>query len=281
MGSDFILPEILPAQMTLEVTKQCNYQCPYCYCIWHEFPESVGPELETAAWKHLIDCCVQKGAKRILFSGGEALLRNDIRDLLDHAAHTWTDVRISLVTNGSLMDETMFLFCKARSIAVSTSLQGLRTHGIMTGSDAGFRKTLELISLGRRENWPVSVGITVTKENAAEIRDVFAAAALCGAGFIQLESMMPEGRGRNHLEWLLSCGEWDSVKEEIRNMRNYGVPYLFCDEMICTCRGHAPEIAELFPGADNEACKAGVSFGVIGPDGRYRKCLHVCSMPDE
>jgi len=268
------LPETLPSDMTLEVTTRCNYQCPYCYCFWHEFPGQTGADLGTAEWKVLIDSCIRKGVKSLLFTGGEALLRDDIRELLDHAAQQIPRVDISLFTNGSRMDEPMFLFCKERGISVLTSLQGLRTHEAMTGTRSGYRKTLELILLGHQEEWPVPVSITVTKENRPEIRDIFAAAALCGAGFIQLGPMMPEGRGRNHLEWVLSRTEWESVKEEIRNMRNCGVPYVFCDEMICTCRSHSPEITGLFPDSGDNPCEAGKRFGVIGPDGRYRKCLH-------
>ena len=82
-----VLPERLPVFMTLEVTKQCNYRCPFCYCIWHEFPETAGAELDTAEWKHLIDGCIRKGVKSLLFSGGEPLLRDDIRELLDQPAY--------------------------------------------------------------------------------------------------------------------------------------------------------------------------------------------------
>ena len=275
MSNNFFLPRELPPYMTLEVTKQCNYRCPYCYCIWHEFPESTGPELDTDEWKLLIDRCIRKGVKNILFSGGEALIRDDIRDLLDYAVQKEPGVEVSLFTNGMLMDETMFLFCKARNISISTSLQGLRTHGIMTGTETGYRKTLELVLLGAQKKWPVAVSIAVTKQNRSEIRDIFAAAALCGPSMIQLGPMLPEGRGRNHPDMVLSCEEWDDVKEDIRNMKDCGVPYIFCDERICTCRSHAPEIERMFSASKNSACKAGVRFGVIGPDGRYRKCLHV------
>lgn len=268
-----MLPESLPVFVTLEVTMQCNYQCPYCYCFWHEFPNSAGPELDTAEWKEMIDFCVRKGVRRFLFSGGEALLRKDIRDLLDYAVLDSKN-EVSLFTNGNLMDETMFFFCKERNIGISTSLQGLRTHEAMTGTKLGYRKTLELISLGHQENWPIAVSIVVTKMNLGEIRDVFAAAALCGASYIQLGPMMPEGRGANHPELLLSYEEWESAKEVIRNMKDFGISYVFCDEMICSCRSRNPEINAQFHIPKNSPCEAGKAFGVIGPDGKYRKCIH-------
>ena len=274
MNSHKKIPESLPVLMTLEVTMRCNYRCPYCYCFWHEFPDSAGPELDTAEWKELIDGCIRKGVKSLLFTGGEALLRNDIRELLDHTVRKDSRIVVSLFTNGSLMDESMFRFCKERNIGISTSLQGLRTHGIMTGTESGYRKTLELISLGNQEDWPVAVSIVVTKANMGEIRDVFSAAALCGASLIQLGPMMPEGHGRNHPEWILTCEEWESVKREIGSMRDFGVPYVFCDERICACRSHDPRIADRFPRLNESPCEAGKTFGVIGPDGNYRKCIH-------
>ena len=257
---------------------QCNYQCPYCYCFWHDSPKTVTSELDTAEWKEVIDLCIRKGVKYFLFSGGEALLRKDICDLLDHATLD-SNIEVSLFTNGSLMNEVMFFFCKERNIGISTSLQGLRTHEVMTGTKSGYRKTLELISLGHQENWPIAVSIVVTKINLDEIRDVFSAAALCGARFIQLGPMMPEGRAGNHPEWLLLREEWESLKEEIRNMKDFSVPYAFCDEIICSCRSHTPETTACFQIPNDRPCEAGKAFGVIGPDGKYRKCIH--AMPPE
>ena len=275
----FTLPGRLPPRMSLEVTTRCNYQCPYCYCFWHEFPESVGPELDTAEWKELIGLCVRRGVKSLLFTGGEALLRDDIRELLNETVRMNSQIEVSLFTNGSLMDEDMFFFCRDKSIGISTSLQGLGTHGIMTGAEFGYRKTLELISLGHQEDWPLAVSIVVTKQNRDEIRDVFAAAALCGASLIQLGPMLPEGRGSTCPEWLLSREEWESVKSEIMTVKDFGVPYVFCDELICTCRSYSPEITARFPLMPESSCEAGKLFGVIGPDGKYRKCIHSLPLP--
>ena len=61
-----------PRHMTLELTAKCNFRCPYCYCLWHEFPEIGKPELDTVGWKNILDKCADDGVEDILFTGGEA-----------------------------------------------------------------------------------------------------------------------------------------------------------------------------------------------------------------
>ena len=68
--------------MILELTPRCNYNCPYCYCLWHEFPELAHPPLDGEGWKRVIDKCVQDGVAEVLFSGGEALLRKDLFEIV-------------------------------------------------------------------------------------------------------------------------------------------------------------------------------------------------------
>ena len=85
---------------------------------------------------------------------------------------------------------------------------------------------------------------------------------------------MPEGRGRKHLELTLTRNEWNSLKESIRTLPDSGVPYSFVDEMICKCRPQPPELLKKFANPISQRCPAGKDFGVISPDGTYRKCLH-------
>ena len=40
--------------MTLELTAKCNFRCPYCYCVWHEYPALAKPELDLDQWKAVL-----------------------------------------------------------------------------------------------------------------------------------------------------------------------------------------------------------------------------------
>ena len=61
----------------------------------------------------------------------------------------------------------------------------------------------------------------------------------------------------------------------IRALPDAQVPYSFCDEFICHCRADMPKpLLEKWGDKDNKPCPAGKSFGVVGPNGLYRTCLH-------
>lgn len=269
-----IFPEKLPRQLSLELTTECNFACPFCYCLWHEFPELGENILTTRQWKSVIAFAAEHGVNDFLFTGGEALLFPGLKELIIFAREKVPDGTLSLFTNGSLMTEEMFFFFKEKQVKLATSLQGLRSYGTMTGSDKTFHSLLELLAFGRQNKWKLDVSITVTQKNREEICDIFAAAALSGAKTILLGPMMPEGRGRNHLELTLSREEWLAVKEDIRKMKNCGIPYSFCDEMLCECREQPESLVRRFGDPDFKPCPAGQEFGVVSPNGTFRKCLH-------
>lgn len=264
----------LPRHITLELTTKCNFRCPYCYCVWHENPALARPALDFAGWKRILDRCAADGVEDILFSGGEALLHRNLLKILVYARKNLPRARLSLFTNGSRMTETLLRTFKRRRIHLSTSLQGLRSYQEMTGTRRSFERQLALIARAAELKWPFAVSITVTKANRNEIADIYAAAALSGASVILVAAMMAEGRGRDHLDLMLTRREWESVKKEIRALPNAGVPYSFADEFICACREQPKAFLRRFADPDHRPCPAGRAFGVIGPNGTFRDCLH-------
>ena len=263
----------LPPHIILEVTRRCNYRCPFCYCVWHEFPELARPALGTAAWKTIIAECVDRGVRSFLFTGGEALLRRDIRELLDHARRLLPDGEICLFANGSRLSDEVLRYLKRRRIRGATSLQGLRTYGELTGTRRTYRPLLRTVARAAELKWPLSVSITVCRVNLAEAVDMFVAAALSHPSSIQIGAVITEGRARRRPDLMLSPAKWFEFKEKIRELPDCGVPYSFCDEFYCRCRDCPAERRERF-GGEGKACAAGRDFGVIGPDGKFRKCLH-------
>ena len=93
--------------MTLELTAKCNFRCPYCYSVWHEYPALAKPELDAAGWTAILDKCAADGVDDILFTGGEALLRRDLFKILGDARRVLPKAKFSLFTNASRLDEML------------------------------------------------------------------------------------------------------------------------------------------------------------------------------
>ena len=70
-----------PYRMDLAVTYRCNNDCAHCY----NARERNFPELTTEQWFKIIDQLWDLGVPHIVFTGGEATLRNDLPDLIRHA----------------------------------------------------------------------------------------------------------------------------------------------------------------------------------------------------
>lgn len=268
----------LPPQIVLEVTRRCNYRCPFCYCIWHETKDRPR-ELDTAAWRGIIAECAARGASSLLFTGGEALLRPDIDELLSFARKLLPRGDIEIFTNGSRVTEDRLRRLKCKRIRIATSLQGLNTYGEMTGTRRSYRVPLKLAMRAAELNWRVSMSLTINKVNSAEAADMFVAAALSKPRIIQIGPMMAEGRARDRLDLMLTPDEWEAVKRRIRELPDCRIPYTFCDEFYCRCRDYPKSWEKLF-GVNDFNCAAGKEYGVIGPSGKFRKCLHTIEETD-
>ena len=263
-----------PRHLTLELTAKCNFRCPYCYCVWHEFPALGRPELDVDGWLRVLDKCAADGVKDILFTGGEALLRKDLFEIVDTARARLPDATFSLFTNASRLTAPLIDSFKERRVSLATSLQGLRTYGEMTGTRRKFNRLLSVLTTASEREWPMAVSMTITKANCDEAADMFVAAALSGASRIQMGAMMAEGRGREHLDLMLTREEWERVKASIRELPDAHVPYSFCDEFICACRTQPEDFLRKWSDPHHKPCPAGRDFGVVGPNGKFRACLH-------
>ena len=165
---------VLPPHLLLELTRHCNFRCPFCYCVWHEFPELAKRDLPTRAWKRIIDRALAGGVKSLLFTGGEILLRRDAGELVCYTRERAPECDLSLFTNGSRMTEERLKRFRKLRVRLSTSLPGLRTYGAMTGTRRSCLPVLELLARAKELRWPFDVSLTATRVNAPEFADLFA-----------------------------------------------------------------------------------------------------------
>jgi MoaA/NifB/PqqE/SkfB family radical SAM enzyme len=88
-----------PQQVQVELTDRCNYRCPTC-TKWHQ--RSAEGELSTTDWKSFFNNVARMSlTRRVVFAGGEPLLRDDLAELVTHCAGLGCTTVV--ISNGSLL----------------------------------------------------------------------------------------------------------------------------------------------------------------------------------
>lgn len=82
------------------ITDGCNLRCPYCYA---SSEKCLPDELSTDEACAMIDQAAGLGARTIVFTGGEPLIRRDLFDVAGHAVSL--SVRANIITNATLVPD--------------------------------------------------------------------------------------------------------------------------------------------------------------------------------
>lgn len=208
---------ILPETAVLEMTWQCNHQCLFCSCPWYAGMIPQGRELDTAEWKELIAEYAANGVTTFAFTGGEALLRSDLPEILEFAAaqrvrkieyERGTEefqiregkAQLVLLSNGCALHDEMLRFCRDHEIHLSLSLPGLDSFPLLTGGGTTAQHVLERLRKAAEYGLHPTAAITVTAINIHELYETIAAALTAGADSILLNRFLPGGRGLAHPE---------------------------------------------------------------------------------
>ena len=169
----FSFPWAKPQGSDLMITNACNFRCSHCN-IWQQ---SNGQELDLTNWQKIIfDLRQWLGPNYFLsVGGGEPLLKKDILTILEVLVKN--DFRVTLVTNGYLIDEIM-----AQKI-VSLGIEGIRIslysfepqlHNEMRGvADAHQRakQALEWLATAKKKQnsqLKITVAILVNEKNISQ-----------------------------------------------------------------------------------------------------------------
>ena len=124
-----------PQYVYVHLTYNCNLKCPYCYNktdretkIELQKAGLVAPTLSTDEFKHVIRRTIECGVKRLMFTGGEPLMRPDVLELIAFARECSETVQLEVLTNAILInDEVAEHLCRYVN-GVTISLDGHEKH---------------------------------------------------------------------------------------------------------------------------------------------------------
>jgi radical SAM protein with 4Fe4S-binding SPASM domain len=156
------------------ITDGCNLRCPYCYA---SSARRLPGELTHEESLDLVDQAAALGAKLIIFTGGEPMLRKDLFEVASHARGL--GLRVNMITNGTRILSKSIAHRVAETFdEVNVSLDGgtAETHEPTRGKGT-FALTARALELLNEVGVIPSINHVVTSDNVAQV-DQF-------AGFIQ------------------------------------------------------------------------------------------------
>jgi radical SAM protein len=194
-----------------ESTIACGLACKHCKASAKKTPDP--DELTTEEGKNLIDQLVEFGKPYpiLRITGGNALMRSDIFDLIKYAKDEGLSVTIAPSTTPLLNRGNIMRLKEAGVDVVAVSIDGhnAELHDSFRGISGTFDMMVRATEIMREVALPFRLLTTVTKFNAHFLPEIFLLAKKLGAVGWYLYMLIPTGRAK--IEYGISAGEFEDV----------------------------------------------------------------------
>lgn len=245
----------LPFLVNWVITYRCNFKCKYC-SIWNKNLE----ELNTKQVLFTIDKLSKCGTKAIAFSGGEPLLREDIKEIIEYCSQK--GIYTKLTTNGSLVQKKMDDIKNVSQVILSfDGPQELHDLHRQLGS---YQQVISAVKLLKEHNIKVGFNCVISKLNAEHLDFV-----LKKADRLNVKITFQPLEYRSNKDFIIH-----NMPSEIRHKQAF-------DMLISEKRRGNKYIANSLPALryiynwphhKESKCWAGVFHCRILPDGRLTSC---------
>jgi len=205
------------------ITNRCNLRCRMC-----DIPFNKTEELTTDELKKAIKDLSMIGARTVVFSGGEPLLREDIFDLISFARSNHLNACIT--SNGALIDkETASKLKKAGVNVVNISVEGnKKAHEYLRG-EGNFDKAVLALENLKECGVESTVASTVSRYNYEFLPEVMDLAKEKGSTTVRFQpfSRIFLKDSSREKEFLINREESDKmtavIEEIIKKASEYGI----------------------------------------------------------
>lgn len=186
----------------LHVTKACNLRCDYCY---FSASRPLPGEMTAAELGHLWPELVAVRPQKVVFTGGEPLLREDILELLAglRDADPGHHVQRCLNSNGHLVTTAMAGALVGLADEVRVSIDALAERNDAHRGAGNFAAALAALDCYYAAGFEPKVLVTVTAATLPDLEELLCLLAGRKITRVNLNLFRPIGRGRRHHSWMV------------------------------------------------------------------------------
>lgn len=258
-------PSKQPSERALEfpqlyVTTRCNQSCPHC-AVRGAFPEE---DMPAELFLDVVRQSAALGASRVVITGGEPFVRDDLLGLIAAAAGS---LPVKLLTNGTLLGKREARELARLGVEVQVSLDGgtREVHDAIRGKGA-FEAAVESIRMLRDFGvTELSVNFTIQRANASDVSALLHLAEREGVRKVSLMPLIPGAEGDRRFQ----CADSDSMLTAKRQADAYDGPV--AAEVLVSGIGRDALSGQPW-------CVPGRS-PAVGPDGSVYPCAGLVRTP--
>ena len=156
----------------------------------------------------LLDSLQKSGYEILSISGGEPLVYSHIDEIIDYA-HS-IGLRVNLITNGMIIDRLIEVAPKINIFAIS--IDGTEAkHDLLRNQKGAYSTLINNFRILNEHAIPFGLAFCATKENLANLTDVYDLALEHHAVLLQIHPLVKIGRGEKIDEICLSDQEIDKL----------------------------------------------------------------------
>jgi radical SAM protein with 4Fe4S-binding SPASM domain len=182
-----------PYRMDLAITYRCNNDCAHCY----NARERNFPELDTDHWKLILDKLWALGVPHIVFTGGEATLRNDLPELIAHAESNGQITGLN--TNARRLADEKYVQRLVDAgldhVQVTVESCDQQIHDEMMRAKGAFKQTIQGLKNVLATRLYVMTNTTMLRTNVHKIPETLDYLAELGVPTIGLNALIYSGQG--------------------------------------------------------------------------------------
>ncbi len=211
-----------PILVFWETTRACELACRHCRA--EAMPHPVAGELDHEQSLAFVESLREFGrpAPVLIVTGGDALMRPDLEELIAHARAGGTPVALAPSVT-PLLDDERLAGLRALGVKVaSLSLDGARagTHEGIRGVEGHFEATLAAVGRLRAHGFVVQVNTVVMAENVEELPEVARLVRDADASIWEVFFLVRVGRGVGMTE--LGAEQVEDVCHFLYDASSYG-----------------------------------------------------------